>query len=169
MEADNVVEEVAKAIWNSRGEGNRLYMSWNDKAALEEWKETYRVAARAALDAIEAEIFSQTVTTDSEVIFGGIRLDPGTYQVRRVDPPTDGTREARSYDPGAVVGKNPLVLTQGHLAKIALAIYRQVQKDAGLTKQDAHALWKALGPEGRGRWKLVAKQAIAAFSEAEER
>lgn len=44
----------------------------------------------AAKKMVELEQFAKgpvrRLTIHSEVIFGGIRLDPGTYEVRRVSP-----------------------------------------------------------------------------------
>ena len=47
--------------------------------------------------------------------------------------------------------------------RIALAIFRQVQKNEGRAKQEADDSWRALGPEGRAQWRRVAKAAVSAF------
>jgi hypothetical protein len=52
------------------------------------------------------------------------------------------------------------------LTAIALAIYRRFQKNAGMSKPEADASWQALGPEGRGAWRLVAKAAVEAMAPA---
>src|SRR5688572_21032206 len=47
--------------------------------------------------------------------------------------------------------------------RIALAIFRQVQKNEGRAKQEADGSWRALGPEGRAQWRRVARAAVSAF------
>ena len=55
-------------------------------------------------------------------------------------------------------------MNSDQLNEVALAIYRRVQRNAGVPKSDADEMWRAMDASGRGKWRLVAQEAENAIA-----